>query len=95
MIRSLAALIGMAAAGLAFASPAAAGEAEYLELREQLPFLSDAQLLGAAQQVCQATNSGVGSSEIVTLIQEELDPVGVSVASATTITTGAIILYGC
>lgn len=95
MIRSVVATVALTAAALACAPPAAAGQAEFLQLRERLPFLSEAQLLSTGQKVCQGTAGGVGASDLVKMTQRDLGHVGVTVASATDIVTTAIIQLGC
>lgn len=95
MVRSFAALVIAASAGLAFASPAAAAEADFLKLHDKFPFLSQEQLLTTGYQACQASRNGVGSATIVSLVQEELDPLGVTVGSATDIVSTAIVQLDC
>jgi hypothetical protein len=95
MVRSFAALVIAATAGLAFASPAAAAEADFLRLQEKFPFLSQAQLLTTGYQACMASRNGVGSATIVGLVQKELDPLGVTVGSATDIVSTAIVQLDC
>jgi hypothetical protein len=95
MVRSFAALVIAASAGLSFASPAAAAEADFLKLHDKFPFLSQEQLLTTGYQACQASRNGVGSATIVSLVQEELDPLGVTVGTATDIVSTAIVQLDC
>lgn len=95
MIRSLVAVISLAAAAVGFASPASADEATYLRLREQYPFLTEQQLLAEGRRICYSSNSGVGSADIVSMVQKDLDHVGVSVSAASNIVPTAIVQLGC
>jgi hypothetical protein len=92
MVRSLLATLLVAPAALALAAPAAADEAEYLELRERLVFLTADQLLTEGRRVCQATANGMGASDIVGMVRRDL---GASSAAATDIVTTAIIELDC
>jgi Protein of unknown function (DUF732) len=95
MVRVLVAAVLTAAAATGFASPAAADEAGYLRLQDQLNFLTTQQLLTEGQRVCQATNSGVASPEIVNMVSRDLRKTGLSVASASRIVSTAIAELGC
>ncbi len=85
----LRALIAVAATALAFASPAAADEGEYLgQLQPRLAYLSAEQLLSAGGMVCEATTSGTNSADAMLMVQEQL---GVSVPTAFRIVSAAVV----
>lgn len=95
MVRTVFASIAVMAAALGLAPPAAADEAEYLKLRDRLSFLTADQLLAEGRWACRAARSGLGSSTIVTIVQDRLERYGASVEAANDIVTGGINTLGC
>ncbi|TFV56792.1 DUF732 domain-containing protein [Mycobacterium sp. PS03-16] len=95
MVRTFLASIAVMAATLGLAPPAAADEAEYLKLQDRLTFLTADQLLREGRWACQAAKSGLGSSTIVTMVQDRLEWSGASVEAANDIVAGGINILGC
>jgi hypothetical protein len=95
MVRAFLASIVVAAAALVLAPTAAAGEAEFLELQPRFAFLTAEQLLREGYWACQAARSGMGSSEIVPLVEDHLRNEGASLAVANRIVSTAIVQLDC
>jgi hypothetical protein len=85
----------LTAAAFAFAPAANADQATYLRLQERLNFLTADQLLAEGYRVCQASNSGIGSSDIVGMVYRDLQGEGISIGSATDIVSTAIVQLDC
>jgi hypothetical protein len=86
-------LLGVVATAVAFAAPAAADQDDYLRpLQERFVFLSAQQLLSEGTKVCNAIRSGKTSTDAVIMVRNDL---GVSVATAGEIVSGAVVDLGC
>jgi hypothetical protein len=94
-VRPFLASIVVATAALGLAPPAAADEAEFLELQPRFAFLTTEQLLTEGYWACRAANSGVGSSDIVAMVQQHLKYSGASIAVANKIVSTAIVHLDC
>jgi hypothetical protein len=95
VFRSLLAVAGVTAAALAAAPAAAADQATYLRLQTKLNFLTAEQLLTEGHRACQASRSGMGSSDIVGMVYRDLRPQGISISGATDIVSSAIVQLDC
>jgi hypothetical protein len=95
MIRLLVAAAFATAAAVGFSAPAAADEAGFLQLQEQLNFLTVDQLRTEGYRVCQATNRGVSGADAVNMVSKDLRKTGISVSAASKIVATAITELGC
>lgn len=95
MVRPFLASIVVATAALGFAPPAAADEGPLLELQSQFAFLTADQLLTEGYWACRAARSGIGSSDIVQMVQQHLKYSGASIAAANKIVSTAIVHLDC
>ncbi|MCV7416154.1 DUF732 domain-containing protein [Mycolicibacterium litorale] len=95
LVPTIAASIVVTAGSLGLAPPAAAGEAEYLDLQQYFTFLTADQLLREGYWSCRAAASGMGSSEIVPMVQQHLKYSGASLAVANKIVSTAIVHLDC
>ena len=95
MVRPFLASIALATAALGLAPPAAAGEAEFLELQPYFAFLTTEQLLTEGYWACRAARSGIGSSDIVPMVEDHLRDEGASLAVANKIVSTAIVQLDC
>lgn len=81
------------AGAVAFASPVAADQSEFVrKLQQRYVFLSAEQLISAGNKVCAAAASGVPASDSVKMVRNEL---GVSVKAAGDIVSLAVVELGC
>jgi hypothetical protein len=85
-------LIAAMATSLMFAAPAAAEDGEYLQVLRTYPYLSAQQLLSEGAKICEATRSGVSSTNAVVMVQKDL---GVGVPEAGDIVAAAVVHLGC
>ena len=75
------------------AAPAAAGEAEYLQLlQDRYPFLSTQQLLTEGHRVCTAMGQGVTAANAVGMVENDLS---VTVSVGYDIVGAAAVQLGC
>ncbi|BBZ62124.1 DUF732 domain-containing protein [Mycolicibacterium monacense] len=95
MVRPFLGSILAAAAALGLAPPAAANEGPLLELQSQFAFLTADQLLREGYWACRAARSGMGSSDIVPMVQQHLKYSGASLAVANKIVSTAIVHLDC
>ncbi|MGE2713428.1 DUF732 domain-containing protein [Mycolicibacterium litorale] len=95
MVRVLIPSIAVAAAALGLAPPAAADESALLALQPQFAFLTTDQLLREGYWACRAAASGMGSSQIVPMVQQHLEHSGASLAVANRIVSTAIVHLDC
>ncbi|BCI52012.1 hypothetical protein NIIDNTM18_12900 [Mycolicibacterium litorale] len=95
MVRALIPSIAVTAGLLASAPPAAADESALLELQPQFAFLTTQQILREGYWACRAARSGMGSSQIVPMVQEHLEYSGASLAVANKIVSTAIVHLDC
>jgi hypothetical protein len=97
MVKAFRVLIAGVAPVLGFAvmaaAPAQADAATYLQrLQTSYVYLNPQQLLAEGYRVCQAQRSGVNSWDAVSMVYRDL---GVSMAAAWDIETGAVKELGC
>ena len=87
------ALIASAALSVAFAAPAAADTAAYLQaLQDRYTSLTAEQLLSEGRTVCNAISNGMNSTAALGMVQNDL---GVSVSAAGDIVSAAAVHLGC
>jgi hypothetical protein len=73
-------------------APAAASESQYLQLKDNLTYLTTGQLLTEGYRVCGAIDNGVRSTDTVSMVMNDL---GVSVDAALDIVAAASDDLGC